>query len=375
MLKMMEKPLIRIGVIFLSLALTKISEEALIKEANDEFCTISPVGVINGKVSPPKQIVRYDSGCIFSLDGGFKRKVVPVEKSGDKNILDAHLKSFTFVRTILNNTSFTGRAEMDFCFTTPTSKRISKFNRFQLAYLIHTKRTANYCENAVRVTSKSTRGKYGGWIMIPRDSGTKTVISIIMQWHGRPDRLVYKDQTGIHELNDSLPSITNYVSLTRAINTYNNVLRDGGKFDQGGYPPLSVWIYKYNLVVLARYDNRKYDDKSIRCEADYATIPLNKPKKCLDKLTEKLFLTVIHREPLHNWIDKWNHLKLTIDWRPIGVNSSVSIFKNGRKVKSWEGLLGRHDKNGPYMKYGIYANKYSKNFKLKVAYAFSDIDN
>ena len=128
-----------------------------------------------------------------------------------------------------------------------------------------------------------------------------------MQWHGRPNRLVYKDKTGVHELQDSLPTIKDYASLNRAINIYDNVLKSGGKFDQGGYPPLSVWIYKNHLVVLARYDNRKYVDKSIRCDTDYTKIPIGQPKKCLDTLTDKLILTVIHRESLNGWINKWNH--------------------------------------------------------------------
>ena len=133
-----------------------------------EFCTISPNGVINGYVTPQKQIIREDLGCIFEINDGREMTVVPVESNGDKNIFDTDLKTFTFVRTIVKKPEYKGRAEMDFCFTTPTSQRISKFNKFQLAYLIYTKQTADFCDNAVKTTSKSTRGKYGAWIMIPK---------------------------------------------------------------------------------------------------------------------------------------------------------------------------------------------------------------
>ena len=107
----------------------------------------------------------------------------------------------------------------------------------------------------------------------------------------------------------------------------------------------------------------------------FSKCPVNKTKPCLDTPKQKMYATVIHREPLADWIERWNHLKLIVDWQPLGVNSKVTIFKNHEKVKHWEGLLGRNDRNGCYMKYGVYSSRKYEDFKLMVADAYSDIDN
>ena len=54
---------------------------------------------------------------------------------------------------------------------------------------------------------------------------------------------------------------TNTATLSTAKAAYNAVKTAGGTFNQGGYPPLAVKIASNNLVVMTRYDNRKYNDK------------------------------------------------------------------------------------------------------------------
>ena len=285
---------------------------------------------------------------------------------------------FTFTRTTVTSGNYKGRAEMSFCFTKPTSPMISTFNSFQLAYLSHTKRIMNYCDNAVHTTSKSTRGEYTAWINIPNDTGTTKAKSIILQWHGRPNRLVYKNisSDSIHELHDSLMSIKDAASLQTAINAYNILENDKNvDFNQGGHPPLSVKIYQNYFVVVARYDNRKYHDRSIDCHPDISNLTVGQTVKCLDTPTDKIYFTLIYRELLTSWIDTYTMLKLVVDWRPLGTNSSVKVYKHGTLVIAWQGLLGRNDRNGPYMKYGIYSSSKNKNFRLQIMQAESKIYN
>ena len=336
-------------------------------------CSIShTTGIITGKISPQTEIVTASSGCIF-LSGN--KEVTPVQKNGDQNQYDSTTKIFTFTRTTTTVPRGNGRAEMNFCFTKPTSTLFAGFNTYQKQYLTHTKRIYEYCDNAVRDTSVATEGTYTMDIKIPSDTGTTTAKSVIVQWHGRPKRLVYKDSSGVKELRDPLLTIANTATLDTAKRDYNNVTTAGGKFNQGGYPPLAVKIASNKLVVVARYDNRRYTDKSVRCKVDEATYTVGSTKKCLDTATQKMYVTVIYRDALTNWIDKWKYLKLVVNWKPLGQNSRVRVYVGVPLVKDWSGLLGRNDKYGPYMKYGVYASYRSRNFKLKVKNASSDVTN
>ena len=213
-------------------------------------------------------------------------------------------------------------------------------------------------------------------INIPTDTGTTTAKSVIVQWHGRPRRLVYKDSRGsIYDLSNPLSSITNTATLNTAKAAYNVVKTAGGTFNQRGYLPLLVKIASNNLVVVARYDNRKYNDKSVRCNLNEARYRVGRTKTCLDTATQKLYVTVIYRDALTNWIDQWKSLKLVVNWKPLGQNSRVRVYVGSTMVKGWSGLLGRDDEYGPYMKYGVYASYRSRNFKLHVKNASSNVAN
>ena len=337
-------------------------------------CSISSTtGIITGKISPQTEIVTATSGCIF-LSGN--KEVTPVQKNGDQNQYDSTTNTFTFTRTTTTVPRGNGRAEMNFCFTKPTSTLFVGFNTYQKQYLTHTKRIYEYCDNAVHNTSKATEGRYRMDINIPRDTGTATAKSVIVQWHGRPKRLVYKFSRGSAQvLRDPLSSIANTSTLNTALRDYNGVITAGGTFNQGGYPPLAIKIASNKLVVVARYDNRMYNDKSVRCNLNEATYTVGSTKKCLDTATQKMYVTVIYRDALTNWINQWKSLKLVVNWNPLGQNSRVRVYVGLPLVKDWSGLLGRNDKYGPYMKYGVYASYRSRNFKLKVKNASSDVTN
>ena len=269
-----------------------------------------------------------------------------------------------------------GRAEMNFCFTKRTSPLFTGFNSFQKQYLSYTKQIDEYCNNAVHTTSRATEGTYTLQVNIPNDTGTAAAKSTIAQWHGRPRRLVYKDSSGsVQELSNPLTSITDKASLNTAKAAFDAVETAGGQFNQGGYPPLTASMEFNKFVVVARYDNRRYNEKSVRCNLNKATYAVDSTKKCLDTASEKMYVTVIYRESLTTWLDQWKTLKLVVNWKPLGQNSRVRVYVDGAKVKDWSGLLGRNDEYGPYMKYGIYAPSRSKNFKIKIKNASSVISN
>ena len=265
---------------------------------------------------------------------------------------------------------------MNFCFTKRTSPLFTGFNSYQKQYLSYTKQIDEYCNNAVHTTSRATEGTYTLEVNIPNDTGTAAAKSTIAQWHGRPRRLVYKDSAGaIQELSNPLSSITDTATLNTAKADYDAVITNGGQFNQGGYPPLTASMEFNKFVVVARYDNRKYNEKSVRCNLNKATYAVNTTKKCRDTASEKVYVTVIYRESLTSWLGKWKTLKLIVNWKPLGQNSRVRVYVDGKEVEDWSGLLGRNDEYGPYMKYGIYAPSRSTNFRIKIKNASSVVSN
>ena len=156
-------------------------------------------------------------------------------------------------------------------------------------------------------------------------------------------------------MTNPISSISNLSTLNTAKAAYDAVITAGGKFNQGGYPPLTASIEFNKFVVVARYDNRRYNEKSVRCNLNKATYAVGTTKKCRDTASEKVYVTVIYQESLTSWLDQWKTLKLIVNWKPLGQNSRVGVYVYGTQVKDWSGLLGRNDEYGPYMKYGIYA--------------------
>ena len=336
-------------------------------------CSVSPTtGMITGKISPQTEIFNDSTGCIF-LSGN--KEVTPVQKNGDQNRFNSTTKTFTFIMTRTTVASGNGRAEMNFCYTKSTSTLIAGFNAYQKQYLAHTKQIYEYCDNAVHNASVTTEGTYEMDIKILNDTGTATAKSVVVQWHGRPRRLVYKDSNeSIDELSNPLSSITDNASLNTAKAAFDAIKSAGGKFNQGGYPPLAFKIVSNKIAVVARYDNRRYNDKSDRCNFNEVTYAVNSTKICLDTAS-KLYATVIYRDALANWIDQWKSLKLIVNWKPLRENSRVRVYIGGTLVREWSGLLGRNDEYGPYMKYGVYAPHNYTYFKLKVKNASSDVAN
>ena len=240
-------------------------------------CSASPTtGIITGKIKPQTEIVNDSTGCIF-LSGN--KEVTPVQKNGDQNRFNSTTKTFTFIRTRTTVASGNGRTETNFCYTNPTSTLIAGLNAYQKRYLSHTKQIYEYCDNAVHNASVATEGTHEMHIKILNDTGTATAKSVIVRWHGRPRRLVYKDSNGsIDELSNPLGSITENVSLNTAKTAFDPIKSAGRKFNQGGYPPLAVKIVSNKIAVVARYDNWRYSDKSDRCNFNEPTYAVNSTK-------------------------------------------------------------------------------------------------
>ena len=133
-------------------------------------------------------------------------------------------------------------------------------------------------------------------------------------------------------------------------------------------------------MVVARYDNRRYNDKKVRCNGNFKEMDVGVTKNCWKwgmPATDEIEVTVIYREELvaGGYLDHWTKLELIVDWAKLGDNSKVEIIKKGTKVKTWTGKLGRNDKHGPYMKYGIYSSSSNQNFYVKFKNAYSEVDN
>ena len=240
--------------------------------------SISSTGIITGKIRSQTDVIQRSTGCIFL---SANKQVAPVQKNGDQNQFETKTKISTFTTTTATRANDMGQAEMNSFFIKPRSLLFRRFNRYQKKYLSHTKQIDEHCPNAIHRTSVATQGTYKLEVYIPNDTGTATAKSTVMQWHGRPRRLIYKDSLGsIQELTNPLPSITNTSTLNTAKNAYNAVIKAGWKFNQGDYPPLTASIVFNKFVVVARYDNRWYNEKSVRCNLNKAKYIVDTTKKC-----------------------------------------------------------------------------------------------
>ena len=177
-------------------------------------CSTSKTGIITGNISPQTESISTSSGCFFLF--GIK-EVARVQKNGDKNQYDSTTKTFTFIRTTTTRPKDNGRAEMNFCFTKPTTGSYKALNDHQKKYLAQIKQVYQYCDNAVHDTSVAKQRTYAMDINIPKDTGTTTAKFVITQWHGRPRRLVYQDsEKSVKELSNPLKSIKDNASLKKA---------------------------------------------------------------------------------------------------------------------------------------------------------------
>ena len=79
-------------------------------------------------------------------------------------------------------------------------------NSFKMEFLKYTKQIINYCENAVHDTSTSTKGEYGAEFFVPGTKEARQTKSLIMQWNGRPNGLVYRDAGG--SVDELKPTVT-----------------------------------------------------------------------------------------------------------------------------------------------------------------------
>ena len=158
-----------------------------------------------------------------------------------------------------------------FCFTKRRSSLFTGFNKYQKKFITY----QTDWSIMPFIEHVATQGTYKLEVYIPNDTGTATAKSTIAQWCGWPRRLVYKDSLGsARDLTNPISSINNLSTLNTAKAAYDAVITAGGKFNQGGYPPLNASIEFNKFVVVARYDNRRYNEKSVRCNLNKATYEL-----------------------------------------------------------------------------------------------------
>jgi len=345
--------------------------------SEDGICQLNDDGYIEtfGKLNPQRMMFTEASNCIFTINTTDDQEVIPVFLGGDTMSLDTDTGITTFSRATVNSGMEKGRSEMTFCFVKPG--QFAGFNIYQKDYLSGTKQLMNYCDNAVKSLDRDTESDYGMEVKIVTNENTYIKDSVIAQWHGRPQRLHYVDSDGVTKSlpTDTLSGIDNEESLAAAMAEYDAVVADGGKFSQGGYPPVAVKINQDHLYIHARYDPRVVTEKLPRC-AGVHKLDVNETKEC-----DMLRLSLVYREPVGPWLnnDTWKKLRLKIKWGALHgeevKESRIEILVDNVSVANWTGMLGRNDEVGSYMKYGIYGGSDTKNFALQVKNAYSNVYN
>ena len=112
------------------------------------------------------------------------------------------------------------------------------------------------------------QGTYGMEILIPFDTDTRAENSVIVHWHGRRRGLVYKDSAGAKlELSVLYNPLTS-IKDTTSLNIAKAARAASWKFNERVYPPVTVSTVANKLILVVRYNNRRYNDKSVR----YATL-------------------------------------------------------------------------------------------------------
>lgn len=309
------------------------------KEMIDSSCVIDhqfvPIGVKRG-YSISKKGVYPDEYFRFELKGAQDNTL----DSGDR-----------------------GRAELSNCYADQKNVMDNFKDKREFLFRKEIKDVYRYCDQKQKPGEEAV---YRFSIRLPDNFADLN--AIVAQWHGTNDRLLYKDTNGhIQKLN------------TRTISAYKTVLNHGGKFEQGGYPPLSLKVSDGRIYLMARNDPDVYTEKTDRCNIAGTDIPNMMTETERHCLEEDKSITIIYSQaiqPAHGtapdalkageWIDFFVDVKFSeyknyqknmniVDITPGHVN--LWIKRNGvyqGNAIHWEGSLGRNDDTGTYFKFGIY---------------------
>ncbi|MGB1271782.1 MAG: heparin lyase I family protein, partial [Endozoicomonas sp.] len=193
----------------------------------------------------------------------------------------------------------------------------------------------------------------------------KDLSVIIAQWHGKKDRLLYKDHHG---------SIKTLSKLTPG--AYNRIITRGGVFESSsGGPPIALKIADGKIFLLTRNDPAPFSDVTKRCHISNRQIEhmdLESDRHCLeaDKSVNILYSNDLHSQytggsglPLGEWITMTFEVKFSsyenrragiLDITPGTLRLWVNKDSGDVPDVDWQGSLGGNDEHGVYFKFGIY---------------------
>ena len=238
-----------------------------------------------------------------------------------------------------------GRAELSNCFPPSSLKHVSKK---EAKFIRASKAILNNCSGVI---------KNGGKARITMDLQFKELgPAIIFQLHGLPDRWLYKSP-GDPDTTYRLPPDT-------SAKTYTLMVNNGMRFEQGGYPPLTLAIKKdhgkYFLVMTARADYAMFSEKFPRCNLKFSeeTTTMNEAKCCNNERD----ISYIFSHPIStdmDWMKVWIDVETSDFSAEIPTEGSIKVWINGNMVAHSRTYLGRNDAperggSGLYAKFGLY---------------------
>ncbi|WBA82862.1 heparin lyase I family protein [Endozoicomonas sp. GU-1] len=245
-----------------------------------------------------------------------------------------------------------GRVELTSCFF--KSGEVPDYSRKQLAFLKESKAYLNDCPGSVPM---------GGVFSVSMDLMVEQLgEAIIFQIHGKPDRWLYRSEVG----NE------NYLlSPASSAKAYTTLVKDNMKFEQGGYPPLSLSLEKhkenYYLALMARSEYVPYNDKSQRCNLKFSNyFDGTSQTKCCngERDVSYLFSTKIGNNDTDlNVIKNWANLKFEIKTSNYSGSEAtpghVRMWVNDAMKVNAVTYIGRNDAphrggGNMYGKFGIY---------------------
>lgn len=237
-----------------------------------------------------------------------------------------------------------GRAELSNCF--PPS--LAGVSEKEAEFIRVSKATLNDCSGVIK---SGGNARITMEVQFPRLGP-----AIIFQLHGLPDRWLYKSPDD--------PNTTYRLPPSTSAETYNSMVENGMRFEQGGYPPLTLAIErdngKYFLAMTARADYSVFSEKFPRCNMRFSenTTVFNQAKCCNNERD----ITYIFSKPISTDMD-W--VKIRIDLKTsdfsteIPTEGSIKVWINDDMVANSRTYLGVNDAperggSGLYAKFGIY---------------------
>ncbi|MCT4672148.1 MAG: polysaccharide lyase [Prolixibacteraceae bacterium] len=186
---------------------------------------------------------------------------------------------------------------------------------------------------------------------------------IFAQWHGRPDRCLFRDPQGaLHRYSvDKAASIVDTVDFVKDIGYSKKTGQPNGwSIEQSAGGPVGAFHFREDYMYLIirtdanRMSNPRFKIKP-RPGANYNKI-LGRDGK---------YATIVYQKkadqvPINQWID----FRVDISYSTYDLNSDrvlksggVKVWVDGQLEADWKGDVGKNDIYGPFFKFGIYKPK------------------